>query len=148
MKYLYIIVIIFFLTSCDYQEEKEYDVYLKRVGIVPTGDNASIVVSGEGLIKLFAFDGAQAGAVPVKEDGKLVWKTLEEIGAGDGNDNTTYEFALNEAGTGFVVTTKFNGVAVEGGVFEFNPSIYTKDEVDTKINEKVDSIDSINWKHY
>ena len=47
-------------------EEKEYDVYLKRVGIVPTGDNASIVVSGEGLIKLFAFDGAQTGAVPVK----------------------------------------------------------------------------------
>ena len=57
-------------------EEKEYNVYLKRVGIVPTGDNTSIVVNGEGLVKLFAFDGAQVGTVPVKEDGKLVWKTL------------------------------------------------------------------------
>ena len=126
-------------------EEKEYDVYLKRVGIVPTGDNASVVVNGEGLIKLFAFDGAQAGAVPVKEDGKLVWKTLEEIGSGDGNDNTTYEFALNDAKTGIVITPLFNGQPImegEEGVqtqvkYALDLDVYTKGEVDDAISEAV-----------
>ena len=126
-------------------EEKEYDVYLKRVGIVPTGDNASVVVNGEGLIKLFAFDGAQAGAVPVKEDGKLVWKTLEEIGAGDGNDNTTYEFALNDAKTGIVITPLFNGQPIMEGEegaqtqvkYALDLDVYTKGEVDDAISEAV-----------
>ena len=126
-------------------EEKEYDVYLKRVGIVPSGDNASVVVNGEGLIKLFAFDGAQAGAVPVKEDGKLVWKTLEEIGAGDGNDNTTYEFALNDAKTGIVITPLFNGQPIMEGEegaqtqvkYTLDLDVYTKEEVDDAISEAV-----------
>lgn len=129
-------------------EEKEYDVYLKRVGIVPTGDNASIVVSGEGLVKLFAFDGAQAGAVPVKEDGKLVWKTLEEIGAGDGNDNTTYEFEVCEHKTGIVVTPLFNGQPIMEGEgeeakqvkYHLDLDVYTKKEVDDAIAEAVDGL--------
>ena len=129
-------------------EEKEYDVYLKRVGIVPTGDNASIVVSGEGLIKLFAFDGAQAGAVPVKEDGKLVWKTLEEIGAGDGNDNTTYEFEVCEHGVGLVITPLFNGQPVMDGEgeeatqvkYHLDLDAYTKAEVDAAIKVVADKV--------
>ena len=129
-------------------EEKEYDVYLKRVGIVPTGDNASIVVSGEGLIKLFAFDGAQAGAVPVKEDGKLVWKTLEEIGAGDGNDNTTYEFEVCEHGTGLVITPLFNGQPIMEGEdeeakqvkYHLDLDVYSKAEVDAAIKEVADLV--------
>ena len=129
-------------------EEKEYDVYLKRVGIVPTGDNASIVVSGEGLIKLFAFDGAQAGAVPVKEDGKLVWKTLEEIGAGDGNDDTTYNFEVCEHGTGLVITPLFNGQPIIEGEgeeakqvkYHLDLDVYTKAEVDAAIKEVADLV--------
>ena len=129
-------------------EEKEYDVYLKRVGIVPTGDNASIVVSGEGLIKLFAFDGAQAGAVPVKEDGKLVWKTLEEIGAGDGNDNTTYEFEVCEHGVGLVITPLFNGQPIMDGEgeeatqvkYHLDLDAYTKSEVDAAIKVVADKV--------
>lgn len=129
-------------------EETEYDVYLKRVGIVPTGDNASIVVSGEGLIKLFAFDGAQAGAVPVKEDGKLVWKTLEEIGAGDGNDNTTYEFEVCEHGVGLVITPLFNGQPIMEGEgeeatqvkYHLDLDAYTKSEVDAAIKVIADKV--------
>ena len=129
-------------------EEKEYDIYLKRVGIVPTGDEASITVNGEGLIKLFAFDGAQAGAVPVKEDGKLVWKTLEEIGAGDGNDNTTYEFAVCDHGTGLVITPLFNGQPIMEGEgeeakqvkYHLDLDVYTKKEVDDAIAEAVDGL--------
>lgn len=128
-------------------KEKEYDVYLKRVGIVPTGDNASIVVSGEGLIKLFAFDGAQAGAVPVKEDGKLVWKTLEEIGAGDGNDNTTYEFAVCDHGTGIIITPLFNGQPIMDGEtqvkYHLDLDVYTKKEVDDAIAEAVAAVDFV-----
>lgn len=129
-------------------EEKEYDVYLKRVGIVPTGDNASIVVNGEGLIKLFAFDDAQTGAVPVKEDGELVWKTLEEIGAGDGNDNTTYEFEVCEHGTGLVITPLFNGQPIMEGEgeeakqvkYHLDLDVYSKGEVDTAIANAVDGL--------
>lgn len=129
-------------------EEKEYDIYLKRVGIVPTGDDASIVVNGEGLVKLFAFDGAQAGAVPVKEDGKLVWKTLEEIGAGDGNDNTTYEFAVCDHGTGLVITPLFNGQPIMEGEgeeatqvkYHLDLDVYTKAEVDAAIKVVADRV--------
>ena len=65
------------------------DKTLKPVGIVPTGDEASISVTGQGLISLFGFDPTKAGTVPVVKDGALSWQTLEEIGAGDGD--TTYE---------------------------------------------------------
>jgi len=40
---------------------------------------------------------------------QLVWKTLEDIGAGDGNDNTTYEFSF--ANEKITITPKHNGVA-------------------------------------
>ena len=74
--------------------EVEYDNYLKPVGTAPTGDDASISVTAEGLVSVFGFAAAQDGTLPVRENGVLTWKTLEAIGAGDGNDNTTYEFAL------------------------------------------------------
>ena len=124
-------------------EEKEYDVYLKRVGIVPTGDDASIVVNEEGLIKMFGFDGAEAGTVGVKENGKLVWKTLEEIGAGDGNDNTTYTFtAIKNADNevyGLTIQPYFNEVA-QGEPIEIALEVYTKKEVDAAIKVLADKI--------
>lgn len=45
----------------------------------------------------------------IGEDGKLTWKTLEDIGAGDGNDNTTYEFKFENQK--IIITPKENGVA-------------------------------------
>lgn len=81
------------------------------------GDQKTIEVSAAGAISLIGAAGAANGTLPMIEEvqegetkvSKLVWKTLEDIGAGDGNDNTTYDFALNAAGTGFIVTPKFNG---------------------------------------
>ena len=129
-------------------EEKEYDVYLKRVGIVPTGDNASITVTAEGLVSLFGYGAAENGTLPVREDGKLVWKTLENIGAGDGNDNTTYEFAVCDHGTGLVITPLFNGQPVMEGEgeeakqvkYHLDLDVYTKAKVDAAIKVVADKV--------
>lgn len=126
--------------------EVEYDNYLKPVGTAPTGDNASITVTAEGLVSVFGFAGAQDGMLPVRENGVLTWKTLEAIGAGDGNDNTTYQFALNAGGNGIVVTPLFNGQPIYDGEGEEAPQIkyevvldvYTKGEADDKFLAKAD----------
>lgn len=126
--------------------EVEYDNYLKPVGTAPTGDNASINVTAEGLVSVFGFAGAQDGMLPVRENGVLTWKTLEAIGAGDGNDNTTYQFELNTAKTGFIVTPLFNGQPIYDGEGEDAPQIkydidldvYTKAAADEKFLAKAD----------
>lgn len=113
-----------------------YEIYIKPVGVAPQGDDASISVTADGLVSIFGYSAAQDGTLPVRENGALVWKTLEAIGAGDGNDNTTYEFALNEAGNGLVITPKFNGQAIEEDgetvVYELALDVYTKAEADAK----------------
>lgn len=113
---------------------------LKELGAKPTGDDASIEVDASGLVSVFGFAGAQNGTLPVRENGVLTWKTLEDIGAGDGNDNTTYQFAANEAGNGFVVTPLFNGQPIKDGEtqvkYEVALNVYTKTEVDAKLDTK------------
>jgi hypothetical protein len=115
---------------------------LKELGAKPTGDNASIEVDATGLVSVFGFAGAQNGTLPVRENGVLTWKTLEDIGAGDGNDNTTYQFAVNAAGNGFVVTPLFNGQPVMDGetqvTYEVALNVYTKAEADAKFLAKAD----------
>lgn len=111
---------------------------LKELGAKPLGDNASIAIAGDGTVKVYGFDGAQTGTVAVKENGKLVWKTLEEIGAGDGNDNTTYTFTEyrdeeTDEVRGFLVEVYENGVKNEEATFGFAPDFYTISEVDEKI---------------
>lgn len=117
--------------------EQEYDIYIKPIGIIPTGDNASIVVNGDGLVELFDFDGAGQDSVPVKENGKLVWKTLTDIGAKDGN--TTYEFTLNDDGVSFTITPFFNGEPIYNGEeqtkYQIDFDVYTKKQVDDTIDE-------------
>ena len=84
---------------------------IQPVGIIPTGDSKTIEVTETGAISLLGAAGAANGTIPMIDDntGKLVWKTLEDIGAGDGNDNTTYEFSFtNEK---ISITPKHNGVA-------------------------------------
>ena len=98
------------------EEETEYDVYLKPVGIIPTGsdyisvdengkitytgpiyavDNTTVEFGENNTIRLVNSDSATTGTLPMLEevDGKiqLVWKTLQDIGAGDGNSVTTIE---------------------------------------------------------
>ena len=85
------------------------DGLLREVGTKPVGDDKTIEVSAEGAVALLGAASAADGTLPMLEDGALVWKTLEDIGAGDGNDNTTYEFSFeNEKIT---IIPKENGVA-------------------------------------
>lgn len=82
---------------------------IQPVGVVPSGDSKTIEVTANGMISLLGAASAENGTIPMIEEGVLAWKTLEDIGAGDGNDNTTYEFDFsNEKIT---VTPKHNGLA-------------------------------------
>jgi hypothetical protein len=110
------------------------------VGIIPEGDGKTIEVSATGAISLLGGVNAANGTLPmVGDDGKLTWKTLEDIGAGDGNDNTTYQFTLGEDGKSFSIKTLFNGQPIKGeDDVELDPQVitfdvYTKSEVDAKI---------------
>ena len=83
---------------------------LKRIGTVPSGDNKTIEVSATGAVALLGAAGAANGTLPmIGDDGQLTWKTLEDIGAGDGNDNTTYTFDF--ANEKITITPVENGVA-------------------------------------
>ena len=109
---------------------------IQPVGVIPTGDGKSIEVSAEGAISLLGAADAENGTLPMIEEGALVWKTLEQIGAGDGNDNTTYEFKFeNEKIT---VTPKHNGVAQEAIELDLSTFI-TADELATELGKLVDN---------
>ena len=109
------------------------DGLLKEVGTIPLGDGSTIEVSSTGVVSLLGSADAEAGKLPMlemvkvvdaegepvideetgvqKEEKKLVWKSLEQIGAGDGNDNTTYAFSFDAASQKITITPSFNGVA-------------------------------------
>ena len=104
------------------------------------GDNKSITVTNH-AISLLGFANAADGKLPMKENGAIVWKTLEDIGAGDGNDNTTYEFEALTDKAGFKVQPIFNGQPAnpEDAVEIELANVYTKGEVDNLLGGKVDS---------
>lgn len=128
-----------------YQYSIQTDGSLAEIGVAPTGDETSITVSAEGLVAMFGYAGAATGTVPMKdaETGKLVWKTLEEIGAGDGNDNTTYEVTAlkntNDEAYGITIQAYFNGQA-QGDAVTIALDVYTKSEVDAAIKVLADKI--------
>lgn len=85
---------------------------LKEVGTAPRGDDKTIEVSAEGAVALLGGKDAATGTLPmIGDDGKLTWKTLEQIGAGDGNDNTTYEFSFAEQK--ITIKPLFNGQPIK-----------------------------------
>lgn len=90
----------------------DQDLAIQPVGAIPVGDSKTIEVTEAGAISLLGAAGAANGTLPmIGDDGKLTWKTLEDIGAGDGNDNTTYAF--NFENEKIVITPSYNGVAQE-----------------------------------
>ena len=112
---------------------------LEQVGIIPSGDAKTIEVTAAGAISLLGAASAADGTLPMLENGALVWKTLEQIGAGDGNDNTTYEFSLLEKGEGdaaeaygIKIQVIENGVAA-GDPIELALDVYTKSEIDATV---------------
>ena len=111
---------------------------IQPVGVIPTGDSKTIEVTETGAISLLGAADAANGTLPMidTETGKLVWRTLEDIGAGDGNDNTTYEFSF--ANEKITVTPKFNGLAQE--VIELDLSNFvTADELAVELGNLVDN---------
>ena len=122
---------------------------LEQVGIIPSGDSKTIEVSAAGAISILGAASAADGTLPMLENGALVWKTLEQIGAGDGNDNTTYEFSLLEKGEGdaaeaygIKVQVKENGVA-SGDPIELALDVYTKSEIDATVSGLDDRIKAL-----
>lgn len=114
---------------------------LKEVGTAPVGDGKTIEVSAEGAVALLGAASAANGTLPMIEEvegkSKLVWKTLEQIGAGDGNDNTTYAFAF--ADQKITITPSLNGVAQTA--IEVDLSVFaTEDEMATAIQEAIDNL--------
>lgn len=135
---------------------------LKKIGVVPTGDNKTIEVTTAGVISLLGAANAANGTLPMidSETGKLVWKTLEDIGAGDGD--TTYEIEelrknkLDENGAdtgnedpeGEIYGIKYRAIplgatAEEKEAILWNKipfDVYTKSEVDAAIKEVADLV--------
>lgn len=117
------------------------DGLLREVGTKPVGDGKTIEVSAEGAVALLGAATAANGTLPMLEEvegkSKLVWKTLEQIGAGDGNDNTTYAFAF--ADQKITITPSFNGVAQTPVVLDL--SVFaTEDEMAAAIEEAIDAL--------
>ena len=115
----------------------DQDLAIQPVGMIPVGDDKTIEVTAEGAISLLGAAGAANGTLPmVGENGKLTWKTLEDIGAGDGNDNTTYAFKFeNEKIT---ITPSFNGISQEAVELDLSAFI-TADELATELGKLVDN---------
>ena len=116
----------------------DQELAIKPVGIVPSGDNKSIEVTADGIISLLGAKTAPNGTIPmIGEDGVLTWKTLEDIGAGDGNDNTTYEITALEKNNetyGIKVQVIENGLA-SGDPIEIPFDVYTKVETNNLLDE-------------
>lgn len=104
---------------------------LEPVGIIPAGDSKTIEVNAAGAISILGAATAADGTLPMLQNGTLVWKTLEDIGAGDGNttyDITALENAEGEA-YGIQIQVKENGIAA-GDPVEIALDVYTKNEID------------------
>lgn len=115
----------------------DQDLAIQPVGMIPVGDDKTIEVTAEGAISLLGAAGAANGTLPmVGEDGKLTWKTLEDIGAGDGNDNTTYAF--NFENEKITITPSFNGIPQEAVELDLSAFI-TADELATELGKLVDN---------
>ena len=125
---------------------------VKPVGVIPSGDSKSIEVTAEGAISILGAATAENGTLPMLENGAIVWKTLEDIGAGDGNDDTTYEITGISKGEGeaaevygIQIQAKFNGQN-SGDPILIPFDVYTKSEVDAKVESIEDRLDTLEAK--
>lgn len=116
---------------------------LEMVGAMPDGLSINL---HEGKLQLVGFNGAENNTLPMIENGALVWKTLEDIGAGDGNDDTTYEITGISKGEGdaaeiygIQIQAKFNGQN-SGDPILIPFDVYTKSEVDSVVGGLDDRI--------
>lgn len=131
---------------------------LKEVGVRPVGDNKSITVSAEGLVSIVGADAADGLTVPRMKSDK---SGLEWVALTDANDDTTYEIkALTKTtGEGDAQVTETYGITVKP-LFNGEPivdeetgkeivtnipfDVYTKSEIDAKIKDLDDKVDTGN----
>lgn len=125
---------------------------VKPVGVIPSGDSKSIEVTTEGAISILGAATAENGTLPMLENGAIVWKTLEDIGAGDGNDDTTYEITGISKGEGdaaevygIQIQAKFNGQN-SGDPILIPFDVYTKSEIDSKVESIEGRLDTLEAK--
>lgn len=119
---------------------------LEQVGALPDGLSIDL---HEGKLELKGFNAAENKTLPMIENGALVWKTLEDIGAGDGNDDTTYEITGISKGEGdaaevygIQIQVKFNGQnSGEPVLIPFD--VYTKSEIDVVVGGLDDRIKAL-----
>ena len=119
---------------------------LEQVGALPDGLSLDL---HEGKLQLKGFNAAENNTLPMIENGSLVWKTLEDIGAGDGNDDTTYEITGISKGEGeaaevygIQIQAKFNGQnSGEPVLIPFD--VYTKSEIDAVVGGLDDRIKAL-----
>jgi hypothetical protein len=167
------------------EEETEYDVYLKPVGIIPTGseyitvdedgkitytgpiytaDGKTMEIGEGNVLRIAGSENAQAGTLPVLEtvEGKtvIVWKTLEDIGAGDGNSVTEVasgcpcievEDEAEEGFEGHKYKVSLNISAEEGNqVVEKKDGVYVAPPklVDYTVTVTTENLETDNLKHY
>lgn len=176
------------------ETETEYDVYLKPVGIIPTGseyisvdangkitytgpiytaDGKTMEIGENNELRIAGSENAQPGTLPVLDtvDGKttIVWKTLEAIGAGDGNSVTTIdsgcpcinvEDVAEEGFEGHQYKVSLNISAEEGNqVVEKEDGVYvaptdlsdyakTAELVDYTVTVTTENVEDTNFKHY
>jgi len=81
--------------------EVEYSIYIKKVGTVPTGDDASITVTEDGRVALKGFANAEDAYLPrVKVTNgvrSIEWVPINQIVEGDTNTVTKVEVAEGSA---------------------------------------------------
>lgn len=79
------------MTACVLSQNAEGTALtLKQIGIIPSGDAATIEVTADGKISIYGFGDATTGYLPRKgEDGKLEWVPISAVVQGDGNKITT-----------------------------------------------------------
>ena len=119
---------------------------LEQVGALPDGLSLDL---HEGKLELKGFNAAENNTLPMIENGTLVWKTLEDIGAGDGNDDTTYEITGISKGEGdaaevygIQIQAKFNGQN-SGDPVLIPFDVYTKSEIDEVVGGLDDRIKAL-----
>lgn len=124
----------------------DQDLAIQPVGVIPSGDGKTIEVTADGVISILGSADADSLTLPrMKEDKSgIEWVPVAQIVQGDGNDNTTYEFAALEDKVGFSVVTKFNGTQV-GDAVEYVLDAYTKSEADAitdALDERIDVLEA------
>ena len=128
-------------------EEKEYDIYLKPVGVIPSGDNKTITVEEDGLISIYNFENAGNDTLPQKkavykkdDEGNVTteidhyeiqWVGINTIVQGDGNTKTVVE---SGDGGRLVKITPQRDETNDINTYVIDVNTYDKQELDEIIN--------------